>query len=393
MLEAGVMPNFERNGVVRDNCGVHRDPPAPDEFRAEATAFLAGAVASDVHCPAFGAIMPPALHDRARTWQRRMHDAGFAGIHWPVSYGGRGLTREYTAIWAEECAKAQVQNMLNLQGIVLAGEAILRSGTPEQKSRFLHPTLTGEILWCQLFSEPEAGSDLASLRTSASRDGDSYVINGQKVWCSNGQHAEYGILLARTNAHDPGHKGISFFLLDMHSPGVDVRPLKQMTGDEEFCEVFFDEVSTPVDSMLGPEHGGWLVAMEVLQDERGSSGSAGLIGLERRLAHLASLRTDDAALGDDLVRLLVRGHALGTMLMRSGAGPAASSASKLLRTELEFDAELLETTLRGADGMLDGERTERLLYAPGMKIAGGSSEIQRNIIGERILGLPREPRL
>jgi alkylation response protein AidB-like acyl-CoA dehydrogenase len=368
------------------------DPPTLEEFRAHAERFLADSVAIDAHCPVFGAIMPPSLHDRARAWQRRMFDAGFAGIHWPGEYGGRGLSREYTAIWAEECAKVQVQNMLNLQGIVLAGEAILRSGTSDQKARFLRPTLTGEILWCQLFSEPEAGSDLASLRTTATHDGDSYVVNGQKVWCSNGQHAEFGILLARTDTDEPGHKGISFFLLDMRSPGVEVRPLRQMTGDEEFCEVFLDDVATPADSLLGPEHGGWLVAMQVLQDERGSSGSAGLINLERRLARLASLRGDDPVLGDELMKLLVRGHTLTTMLMRSGAEPATSSASKLLRTELEFDAELLEATLRGADAMLGGARTDRLLYAPGMRIAGGSSEIQRNIIAERILGLPREPR-
>jgi alkylation response protein AidB-like acyl-CoA dehydrogenase len=366
--------------------------PDLDDFRAEAATFVAAAVADEAHCPAFGAIMPPALHDRARAWQRRMFDAGFAGIHWPTEYGGRGFSRTHTAVWAEECAKAQVQNMLNLQGIVLAGEAILRCGTPEQKARFLRSTLSGEILWCQLFSEPGAGSDLASLRSTATRDGDAYVVNGQKVWCSNGQHADFGILLARTDPDEPGHKGISFFLLDMHVPGIDVRPLRQMTGDEEFCEVFLDDVSTPAETLLGPEHGGWLVAMQVLQDERGSSGSAGLISLERRLAHLASLRGNDPVLGDELMKLLVRGHVLKAMLMRSGAGPAAASASKLLRTELEFDAELLEATLRGADAMLVDKRTERLLYAPGMKIAGGSSEIQRNIIAERILGLPREPR-
>ena len=336
--------------------------------------------------------MPPALHDRARSWQRRVHEAGFAGIHWPVEYGGRGLDRSATAIWAEECARAQVQPYLNLQGLILAGEAILRSGTDEQKRRYLPPTLSGETLWCQLFSEPDAGSDLASLKTTAVRDGDRFVLNGQKVWCSNGQFAEQGILLARTDPTEPGHRGISFFLLDMASPGVEVRPLTQMTGDQEFCEVFLDDAETPLDTLLGPEHGGWLVAMQVLQDERGSSGASGLISLERRLAHLGSLKNDDPVLGDELMRLLVRGHALKAMLMRSGAGPAAASASKLLRTELEFDAELAEVTLRGADGMLAGESTDRMLYAPGMKIAGGSSEIQRNIIGERLLGLPREPR-
>ena len=368
------------------------DAPDLDTFRAEAAAFLAAAVAAGEHCPAFGAIMPPALHDRARAWQRRMFDAGFAGLHWPVEYGGRGLSRAYTAVWAEECAKAQVQPMLNLQGIVLAGEAILRSGTDEQKQRFLGPTLSGEILWCQLFSEPNAGSDLASLQATAVRDGDRYLVNGQKVWCSNGQFAEFGILMARTDRDQPGHRGISFFLLDMHTPGVEVRELRQMTGDAEFCEVFLTGAPTPVDSLLGAEHGGWAVAMAVLQDERGSSGASGLISLERRLAHLASLRGTNPVHADAVMRLLVRGHALKAMLLRSGAGPATASAAKLLRTELEFDAEVLEAELRGADGMLAGARTDRFLYAPGMKIAGGSSEIQRNIIGERILGLPREPR-
>jgi alkylation response protein AidB-like acyl-CoA dehydrogenase len=336
--------------------------------------------------------MPPAFHAPARAWQRRIYEAGYAGIHWPVEYGGRDLDRSYTAIWSEECAKARVQPYLNLQGLILAGEAILRSGTHEQKERFLRPTLAGEILWCQLFSEPNAGSDLASLTTTAERDGDAYVLNGQKVWCSNGQFAEYGIALARTDPVDRGHRGISFFLLDMHAAGVDVRPLTQMTGDQEFCEVFLDDVTTPAASMLGGENSGWLVAMQVLHDERGSSGGSGLISLERRLAQLASLQGDHPVLDDELLRLLVRGHALKAMLVRSGAEPAASSAAKLVRTELEFDAELVEANLRGADAMLAGEQTERLLYAPGMKIAGGTSEIQRNIIAERILGLPREPR-
>ncbi|MAT04640.1 MAG: acyl-CoA dehydrogenase [Acidimicrobiaceae bacterium] len=367
-------------------------PPTHEEFRSAAASFLAASIEAGDHCPAFGAIMPPALHDRARAWQRRVHEVGFAGIHWPVEYGGRGLDRSYTAVWAEECAKARAQPYLNLQGLILAGEAILRSGTDAQKARYLPPTLSGEILWCQLFSEPDAGSDLAGLTTRAVRDGDHYVLNGQKVWCSNGQFAEYGIALARTDPSDPGHRGISFFLLDMSAPGVGVRPLTQMTGDQEFCEVFLDDVSTPADTRLGPEHAGWSVAMEVLQDERGSSGASGLISLERRLAHLASLQGDDPVLGDELLRLLVRGHALKSVLLRSGGGAASASAAKLLRTELEFDAELLEASLRGADGMLGGDATDRLLYAPGMKIAGGSSEIQRNIIGERILGLPREPR-
>ncbi|MGH1504113.1 MAG: acyl-CoA dehydrogenase family protein [Acidimicrobiales bacterium] len=370
--------------------------PELGAFRSRTIEFLADAKERGVACPAFGAILPPPLHDQGRRWQKEMAEAGWAGLHWPTEYGGQGLSKDHTAIWYEECARAQVAPYLNLQGIVLAGEAILRAGTEDQKRRWLPKTLSGEVLWCQLFSEPDAGSDLASLATAARPDGDSFVVNGQKVWCSNGQFAEMGILMARTDPDTPGHRGISFFCVEMDLEGIDVRPLVQMTGDDEFCEVFLDDVTMPGDALLGPLHGGWKVGMDVLSDERGSSGSSGLITLERRLERLAGL-LDSSSSNDDVVRdrilqLLVRGHALKTMLLREDGGPAASSAAKLLRTELEFDAAGIELTLLGADGMLAGDRADRFLYAPGMKIAGGSSEIQRNIIGERVLGLPREPR-
>ena len=321
-----------------------------------------------------------------------MADGGFAGLHWPVEHGGRGLSRAHTGVWLEECARAQVQPYLNLQGLVLAGEAILRSGTDEQRRRFLPPTLTGELLWCQLFSEPGAGSDLTSLTTAAVADGDRYVIDGTKIWSSNAQYAEYGILLARTDPAQPGHRGISFFLLDMATPGVDVRPIRQMTGDQEFCEVFLDGVAVPLATRLGPENEGWRVATEVLLDERGSSG-AGLVSLERRLDHLRAQAGKGSAHRDALLRLYVRGQALRMLLLRGGAaGPAAASSAKLARTELEFDIELALACVRSADALLAGPATDRFLYAPGMRIAGGTSEIQRNIIAERVLGLPREPR-
>jgi alkylation response protein AidB-like acyl-CoA dehydrogenase len=175
----------------------------------------------------------------------------------------------------------------------------------------------------------------------------------------------------------------------MALPGIEVRPIRQITGDAEFCAVFLDEVAVPREALLGPEHGGWIVAMQVLMDERGTSGSAGLISFERRLAYLQSLVGDDPALRDQLLRLLVRGYALKTLLAGATNGPAASSSAKLLRTELEFDVELLVASLRGADAMLAGPATTRFLYSPGMRIAGGTSEIQRNIVAERILGLPR----
>ena len=369
-------------------------PPQDGElepFRAEVVDFLSQAQAEGITCPAYGAILPPALHERARAWQRHLAAGGFAGLHWPVEYGGRGLSHSHTAIWTEECARAQVSPYLNLQGLILAGGAILRSGTDEQRRRYLPPTLTGEVLWCQLFSEPGAGSDLTSLTTSATRDGDRYVIDGTKVWSSNAQHAEQGILLARTDADRRGHRGISFFLLDMRTPGVDVRPIRQMTGDHEFCEVFLDGVSVPADALLGPENEGWRVATEVLLDERGSGG-AGLVSLERRLDHLRALLDDGSARRDQVLRLYVRGQALRTVLLRAGVGgPAAASSAKLLRTELEFDIEELLATVRGPEGLLGGPASDRFLYAPGMRIAGGTSEIQRNIIAERLLGLPREP--
>jgi alkylation response protein AidB-like acyl-CoA dehydrogenase len=367
--------------------------PDPDlaAFRARVAELLARAVADGDACPAFGAILPPTLHDQARAWQRRVHAAGFAGLHWPEAWGGRGLTTAHNGIWLEECARAEVTPYLNLQGLVLAGEAILRSGTDAQRARFLGPTLTGELLWCQLFSEPDAGSDLASLTTTAVGDGDSYVVEGQKVWSSNADVASHGILLARTDPDRRSHRGISFFLLDMATPGVTVRPIRQMTGDHEFSQVFLDNVRIPRDALLGPENEGWRVAMEVLIDERGS-GAAGLVGLDRRLALVRSqAAAGSAALRDRLLRLYVRGNALRALLLRADGGPAASSTAKLLRTELELDVELLACSLRGADGMLAGRATDRFLYAPGMRIAGGTSEIQRNIIAERILGLPREP--
>jgi alkylation response protein AidB-like acyl-CoA dehydrogenase len=361
-----------------------------EAFRASAAAFIASAVEAGTACRAFGAILPPDLHDRARGWQRHMAEHGFAALHWPEDCGGRGLTRAHTGVWAEECATAEVSPYLNLQGIVLAGEAILRSGTDAQKQRLLPPTASGEILWCQLFSEPEAGSDLASLRTTATVDGDGFVVTGQKTWCSNGQLAEMGILMARTGG--PGHRGISFFLLDMGLPGIEVRPLRQMTGDAEFTEVFMDAVALPGDALLGPLDGGWGVAMGVLGDERGSSDASGLIGLDRRLARLAALAADDPVERDRLASVLASGHALRSMLVASGGGPGAGSAAKLLRTEFEFGAAGLAVDLSGPAGMLAGGPTDGFLYSPGMKIAGGSSEIQRNIIGERVLGLPREPR-
>jgi alkylation response protein AidB-like acyl-CoA dehydrogenase len=373
-----------------------------DEFRRDVVRFLSKATADGRACPAYGAILSPGLYDQAVVWQRYCAAEGFAGIHWPEAYGGRGLTRDHAAVWYEECARASIAPYLNLQGIVLAGEAILRAGTDRQKERLLAPTLRAEIVWCQLFSEPGAGSDLAGLQTKAVRDGDRYVVNGQKVWSSNADVADFGILLARTSEDRPAHKGLSFFCYDMSLPGTEVRPLRQMTGDAEFCEVFLTDVDLPTDARLGDEHEGWRVAMAVLEDERGSFGAAGAIALNQRLAELSpNLEAGDPVIRDRFAGLMASGAALGQLLTRCDGDPSMAPVAKVMRSELDSAAVNSELHTSSAWSMVldspsasGGHRAlvERFLYSPGMRIAGGSSEIQRNIIGERLLDLPREPR-
>ncbi len=363
-----------------------------EAFRGTTAAFLQEAVAAGEACPAYGAILVPALHDHARRWQEFCFNHGWAGLHWPAEYGGRGLSRAHTGVWMEECERAGVAPYLNLQGIVLAGEAIMRTGTDAQRQQFLRPILTGEMLWCQLFSEPGNGSDLGGLTTAAVPDGSHFVLNGQKVWSSNAQFAEYGILMARTEPDAPKHRGISFFLLDMTLPGIEVRPIKQMTGDSEFCEVFFDDVAMPGDALLGERGGGWGVAMAVLEDERGGAGSSGVISLRKRLTKMIDAAGDAGPLGrQSLAELHARGNALAALMELHGADPRMAPVAKLANSELGYDEVATGASLRGAEAMLASDETEAFLYAPGMRIAGGTSEIQRNIIGERVLGLPREP--
>lgn len=360
-----------------------------DDLREQARAWLTehrGEAPRD-----YGAILPPELVEDGRAWQRTLFAAGWAGLHWPAEVGGRGLTPAHTAAWTTECAIAEVPPWINMVGLVLTGGAILAFGTPEQQATHLPGILRADEVWCQLFSEPGAGSDLASLSCRAVADGDGWVVSGQKVWCSNGRVADRGILLARTDPDAPRHAGISFFLADLHSPGIEVRPLRQMTGGSEFDEVFLDEVRLPADALLGPLHGGWGVAMATLTNERGHIGSAG-ISLARRLDAIAAMEgADDAVTRDRLLELVVRGRALRAMGRRQGpVASVAASLAKLGVTELMFDAAVLEADLAGADAMLAGGVAARLLGAPGGRIAGGTTQVQKNIVGERLLGLPRE---
>jgi alkylation response protein AidB-like acyl-CoA dehydrogenase len=341
----------------------------------------------------YGAILPPALADEGRRWQRALFEAGYAGIHWPTEFGGQGLTPEHQAAWITECALGQVPPFLNMVGCVLTGSALLAFGTEEQQRQYLRSILTGEDIWCQLFSEPDAGSDLASLSTRAELDGDRYVVNGQKVWCSNGRVADRGILMARTDPTAAPHKGISFLLLDMTAPGVELRPLRQMNGESEFDEVFLTDVEVPATALLGPEHEGWMVGMSALTNERGYIGASG-ISLQRRLDAMLAMGGDLGPLERQaLVELWGRGTSLWAMGRRQG--PVASvlgSVAKLGTTELMFDLAVLRSDMAGPGAMLEGPDAQGLVTAPGTRIAGGTSEIQRNIIGERILGLPKEPK-
>jgi alkylation response protein AidB-like acyl-CoA dehydrogenase len=366
------------------------DEPDVDDFRRVAAEWLNH---NREHAPRdYGAICPPDLIDAGVAWQGRIFGAGYAGIHWPTGFGGRGLSIAHQAAWIEECALAGVPPFLNMVGLVLAGQSIIQFGTSAQQQQHLRSTLEGDRVWCQLFSEPGAGSDLGGLSTRAELDGERYVINGQKVWCSGGRCSDWGILMARTDPAAKKHSGISFFLFPMDLPGVEIRPLRQMTGESEFDEVFFTDVSLSADQLLGPQNGGWGVGMAVLTNERGHIG-ASVIGLERRLEAMAGLaagRELDAVQRQRLAELLTRGNALKAMGQRQGhVASTAASLMKLGITEMMFDASMLRGDLLGAAAMLEGPDSYGMLAAPGGRIAGGTSQVQRNIIGERLLGLPR----
>ncbi len=363
-----------------------------DEFGAQAKQWLA----ENKHLAPrdYGAICPPDMVQAGLSWQRHLFANGKAGIHWPVEVGGQGLTAAHQGQWLYECALAGVPGVFNMVGLVLAGGSIQKFGTPEQQSMHLNATLRADHVWCQLFSEPGAGSDLGSLSTKAERDGDRFIINGQKVWCSGGRYSNWGILMARTNQDAPKHEGISFFLLDMSLPGIEIRPLKQMTGESEFDEVFFTDVEMPAEALLGPLHGGWGVGMAVLTSERGHIGTS-VISLERRLdsiSRLAEGRQLSATEKQKLAKLLSQGMAYKAMAQRQG--PVASMAASLMKlgiTEMMFETSMLRAEISGMDSLLDGPDAFGVLSAPGGRIAGGTSQVQRNIIGERLLGLPREP--
>ncbi|HUD59946.1 MAG TPA: acyl-CoA dehydrogenase family protein [Acetobacteraceae bacterium] len=385
-------------------------------FRAEARAFLE----ANAERRKPGAVEgyrrgqdAPGAMERAKSFQRRKADAGFVGIHWPKEWGGRGGTQIQNVIYNQEEAQFDVLSGIFGIGIHLAMPTICVCGTPEQRDRFVPPAMRADEVWCQLFSEPSGGSDLAALRTRAERDGDGWVINGQKIWNSGAHYSDFGILVARSDANVPKHAGLTFFILDMKSPGVEVRPIRQLSGSAHFNEVFFTNVRIPDNMRIGPVGGGWRVALTTLMNERhGMRDSPGpdfqeLFTLANQLELEDGLAIDNAAVQEKLADFYVRSQGLKytkyrgmTALSRGGTpGPESSIikvvAANKLQEILSYGLDLIGMAgpTMGEDMPVAGIFEEALLYSPALRIAGGTDEIMRNIIAERVLGLPQDVRV
>jgi alkylation response protein AidB-like acyl-CoA dehydrogenase len=377
-----------------------RDAPEDVEFRREARRVLEEIVAS---LPGEEPATIDAKLPYFRDFQGKLHAAGYAGLSWPREFGGRDATLTEQAIFLEEYDRAGAPDRLNTLGEGLAGPTIIDFGTDEQKARFLPGILTGEEIWCQLFSEPAAGSDLAALETRAERDRDGWRLSGQKVWTSRAQVSSYGITLARTGPDR--HRGITYFLLPMDAPGVVVRPLRHMLGEAEFNEVFLDDVHLDDDLRIGEVDGGWKVAMATLSYERVAL-ATGRVNLRKLLDELVAMVRGTEAAADPSVRRklaelyararIQRVNGLRALASMEGGTPGPeTSIGKLFSAPLVEDVADFAVSLRGLDAQLEPVEGEldpwlRLAYqARGTSIAGGTTFIQRNIVAERVLGLPR----
>ncbi|MCE7882685.1 MAG: acyl-CoA dehydrogenase [Actinobacteria bacterium ATB1] len=375
--------------------------PDEEDFRAEVREWLEGHRAPE---PPDGTDLEAHV-EALRSWQCALAGARLVGVHWPEHFGGRGLTWIHNFVVQEELARARAPEIINRIGVNLVGPTLAEHGTDEQQARWLPGILPADEIWCQLFSEPDAGSDLASLRTTARREGDVYVVEGQKVWSSYAQFARWGYLLARTDPEAPRHRGISAFVVDMTSPGVEVRPLRQMTGEEEFNEVFLTGVEVPAGHLLGAENDGWRIASTTLSHERGTSPRQ-LIVHTMLLDELLELARGgpgaDPLIRQELARawsdvLIFRLHNFRTLtdVLRDGKPGPQSSVVKLFWSEMSQRMHDLGTRLIGPGAYAGADRAEKLLrnmlYYRAATIFAGTSEVQRNVIGERALGLPREP--
>ncbi len=387
------------------------DTPEEAAFRAEVRSWLEG------HAPRRADAERPrvpvaddeaqARHVQAcRLWQRTLFEDNWAGITWPREFGGRGGTAMEQVIFSQEQALFDVSAGALTVGLAMVGPTLMTWGRPDQQDRYLGPMLRGDEMWCQLFSEPSAGSDLPSLITRAERDGDDYVVNGQKVWTTMAQYSDWAILLARTDRIVPGRGGLSYFLVDMATPGIEVRPLHQITGVAHFNEVFLTDVRVPAANLVGAEGGGWNVARTTLASERMAIGTGGgtsfadvaalcraLGGVEDPVRRQA---VAEAFIGFELLRYL--GLRVQTALSQGRAPGAEASLLKLAFSRQSARLGELGMALLGPSGIASDGGTsaadfwrDRFLGQWSSRIGGGTDEIQRNQIGERVLGLPREP--
>lgn len=386
-----------------------------EAFRAEVKAWFKQNLPSDWVNPE---VSLPSDHkerfEALRKFQKKLHKKGWSGLTWPTEYGGKGASLIEQLIFEEEMAKAEAPPLVGRSGISLLGPTLMHHGTEEQKQRHLPKILSAEVIWCQGFSEPNAGSDLASLNTRAVRDGDDYILNGQKIWTSNAQFAQWCFILVRTDPDAPKHKGISFLLMDLKSEGIDVRPLIQMTGSAEFCEIYLEDVRVPVKNLVGKENNGWHVAMTTLGYERGRMASAlvmmqqnasRLIELAKKTKYMGKPAIEDPIIRQKLAQAYIEAEVFRLTTYRSitrllrGEQPGPENAIlklfyshkgiEMAETAMEIQGPLSMLD-RGSDNVIDnGSWQFQFLKSRGVTIAGGTSQIIKNIIGERVLGLPK----
>jgi alkylation response protein AidB-like acyl-CoA dehydrogenase len=343
-----------------------------------------------------------ASYEWRRNFQRRLAEGGWAAVHWPVEYGGRGVTLTQSAIFFEELARARAPLPANALGLLLAGPTIMIWGTPEQKERHLAPIVTAEEIWCQGFSEPEAGSDLASLKTRAVKENGGWRITGQKVWTSGAQYAKWCMLVARTDTEAPKHKGLTYFLLDMEQEEIQVRPLRQITGESEFNELFIEGARASDEQVLGGVGNGWKVALTTLMNERAGLAFFLQVRLRQMLDEVMSEASargllDDPVLADRLGELHLKAEVLRltayrglTQTERYGQPGPEGSLTKWMWSETNQQLTQLAADLLGPEAVEAGTRwSYELLRARGNTIEGGTTEILKNIVAERVLGLPR----
>ena len=385
------------------------DTPEEARFREEASSWLAENAPTD---DAFRALSPL---EQAKVWQKRKYDAGWACIGWAPDFGGRGASAIEEVIWRQEESQYDLPANFFLIGQGMIGPTLMAWASDEDKARFLPPLASGEEVWCQLFSEPAGGSDLAALRTRAEREGDDWIINGQKIWTSGAHYSDYGVIVVRTDPTVPKHKGLSYFYVDMKAPGVEVKPIKQLTGDSDFNEVYFTDVRVSDSHRLGEVGQGWQVSLTTLMNERAAiGGSFGQMDVSLAMSVAEEVEIDGRpALEDAAVRarianwyvqeagLKYTGYRSLTALSRGALPGPENSIGKLVGAPKMQAMSSYLMDLLGASGAIADESLaakagiiqRAYMGAPGLRIAGGTDEIMANIIAERVLGLPQEPRL